>query len=170
MLLVLHNCEENDDFSCYYDLEVFDEAKHGLCKKETPSRAVTALARSCVHCLSLSLFLHTHLTACLQVHAMSLFLHTHLTACLQSLQLLFFHRSLLEERTPGHFFEPLDRMPRPLSSHWSSWSSPGSPFVQRVPGSRQRSRLFIPDPHPLYWRPFARRFIGGSRVRSQRYS
>ncbi|KAF7342789.1 Integrase/recombinase xerD [Mycena sanguinolenta] len=61
-------------------------------------------------------------------------------------------------------------MPRPLSSHWSTWSSPGSPFVQRVPGYRQRSKLFIPDPAPVYRRPFPRRFLGRSRVRSKRYS
>lgn len=62
-------------------------------------------------------------------------------------------------------------MPRPRYSHHSSWPSDSreSPFVRNSFGHRQRSKLFLPAPPPVYRRPFSRQFWGGARVRSKRY-
>lgn len=61
-------------------------------------------------------------------------------------------------------------MPRPAWSHSSSWDLPSSPFVRRIPGSRQRSKLFIPPP-PLSQSPLTfTRTSCGRRVRSKRFT
>ncbi|KAF8136828.1 hypothetical protein K438DRAFT_750404 [Mycena galopus ATCC 62051] len=61
-------------------------------------------------------------------------------------------------------------MPRPTSSHSSSWSLESSPFVRRSPGTRQHSKLFIPGP-PLWQSPEAfTRTSYERRIRFKRFT